>query len=40
MSLANFNGGIERLKIETTTNTNISITATMTYMDSVKTLLC
>ena len=35
MSLANFNGGIEQLNIETTTNTNISTTATTTYMDSV-----
>jgi len=39
MSLANFNGGIERLKIETTTNTKISITTTTTYMDSVNNLV-
>ncbi len=39
MSLANFNGGIERLKIETTTNTKILTTATTTYMDSVNHLV-
>ena len=35
MSLANFNGGIEQLNIETTTNTKILTTTTKTYMDSV-----
>jgi hypothetical protein len=39
MSLANFNGGIERLNIETTTNINILTIATTTYMDSVNHLV-
>ena len=38
MSLANFNGGIEQLNIETTTNTNISINTTTINMDSVNDL--
>ena len=39
MSLANFNGGIEQLNIETTTNTNISTTATTINMDSANHLV-
>lgn len=39
LSLANFNGGTEQLNIETTTNINISTTATTINMDSVNHLV-